>query len=290
MTDETDKIKQRVYVLEYNQPTKKIRKSQPDFPIGMPHGPLDEHRTKSGFFGWSERSNSLRDKPIGFTHIGKPVPMPRPRLNPKGGVYSPVSWKSTGLFNLLEKLKNRDGGEHLPFKKNEWLSLSVTYRVMRPMDHFWKGKERSEANIKPLYVDCRPTGADIDNYIKFTLDCMVKAGVIEDDCSVCHVNAWKVWGTPRNDEESEESTVACLWKMKVPYKTIDIKVPRPIEEIEAEEATKLWIEYQADKARTELEKEIARRVKDEKEHIAALQKKKEDAYRREEDGDVIEID
>ena len=279
-------------ILEYKQQTKKIRKSQPDFPIGLPHGPLDEHRTKSGFFGWSEMSNSVRDKPVGFTHIGKPIPMPSPAMKPEGGVYTPIGWEKTGLFKLLEKMKNVDGGAHIPFKKNEWLSLSVTYRVMRPNEHFVSGKERSEENIKPNYVEAIPTGGDIDDYIKFTLKCMVKAGVLEDDSSVVHVNAWKVWGTPRNDDECEESTVACIYKMRVPYKTIDIKVPRPIEEIESEEATKIWIEYQADKARTELEKEIARRVKDEKKHIAKLQKKKEHAYRyrREDEDEIIDSD
>lgn len=258
------------------------RKQLPDAPAGIPVGPLESLGPVEEYIGGDGPPNSLNDHPFRFTLTGKPTAMPRPRVG-KHGVYSPFDWKSC---KMLQRVKdhaaaaNKCGSMSLPIKKEEWVSISVTYRIQRPNHHF--GKTRDPWNIKPKYLNARPTGSDVDNYLKHTLDCLVKAGVLEDDCCVVHTNVWKIWAEPIVDNESlEDSTTCIVSRMNEPYKPNQ----RPDEETRHErwerrmEDLRDFREWQAWKKKQKEQREAIRVV-------AA----KDKCYLEEIDDEIIELD
>jgi Holliday junction resolvase RusA-like endonuclease len=86
------------------------------------------------------------------------------------------------------------------FEDNVPVSLGMTVFIRRPNYHFVGTKRNNE--IKSSLVDCRVTGGDIDNFIKFVLDALNKT-VYADDKQVCRVYCEKQW---ERDPESNGST------------------------------------------------------------------------------------
>ena len=146
---------------------KPSRKQLPDAPAGISVGPLETYGPVLEYVGGDGPTNSQKDHPFFFTVTGKPAAMPRPRMG-KHGVYMPFDWKSCKmLMRVKEHVENANKSGHMsfrfPIKKEEWVSISVTYRIQRPNHHF--GKTRDRWNIKPQFLNARPTCCDVDNYL-----------------------------------------------------------------------------------------------------------------------------
>lgn len=197
------------------------KREDPSPPIMMPVGPMEPAQ-----HGWSGLDHH-GDVNIGFTVLGKPEPMPRPRFSITHGIYSPKKTEDQPLYKFAKRLvddwhrNNRIAKEAPPFfplMKESWLSVSLTYRIQRPKSHF-RGKARSKDHYTKRAMVDRPTGGDLDNLVKMSLDCLVKAKMIEDDSAVCHINAWKAWADPVPGDGEEESVTVLITQLNQPYKS-----------------------------------------------------------------------
>ena len=76
-----------------------------------------------------------------------------------------------------------------------FLKIQFVFHIKRAKSHFRTGKYANELKPSaPIYHTKRP---DIDNYVKFYLDCMNKV-VYLDDSQVIELSAKKIY----NDKES----------------------------------------------------------------------------------------
>ena len=102
----------------------------------------------------------------------------------RGFVYDPSAKDKKIAY---EEIKKQFTGE--PY--TDALRIAFTFNIKRPKSHWNKYSLKPSA---PIYHTKRP---DIDNYVKFYMDCMNKV-VYLDDSQVIELSAKKIY----NDKES----------------------------------------------------------------------------------------
>ena len=144
-----------------------------------------------------------------FTIHQKPVPMPRPSATvTRTGlrVYSGAKTKGGAFAIEAKRLIRLTYHKAFPmFKDGDTardqvdLHVSITYRIRRPNDHY-KSCNRSKA-VKTSKLLARVTGGDLDNLVKYTLDCM-NSLVYYDDKMITSLSTKKVWAEDPNSDGS----------------------------------------------------------------------------------------
>ena len=119
---------------------------------------------------------------ISITIPGKPIAKNRPRFARRGKFTTTYSDQETeeGLVILeLQKVKERLTGP---------LALEIWFHIKRPKGHFGTGKNAGVLKPSaPKYPNKKP---DIDNMLKFYMDCM-NTVIFHDDSAIITVNAHK---------------------------------------------------------------------------------------------------
>lgn len=120
---------------------------------------------------------------------GVPKALKRHRMTKKGWSYDP-SKKDKQDFIAKIPVESRK----IPLKGE--IVLFMVFTMPRPKKHYRTGKYSHvlKSNAPENHV-IRP---DIDNLLKFVMDCLVDAGVIKDDCQVCAVQMEKLYGEEPN--------------------------------------------------------------------------------------------
>jgi Holliday junction resolvase RusA-like endonuclease len=125
---------------------------------------------------------------------GTPKPQKRHRTSSKNGFtrsYDPSSKDKSIFEKLLLQSKHK--------KLTGAISLSLTFYMPRPKHHFRTGKYKHKLKAKsPVLHINKP---DIDNLIKFVLDC--GNGILwKDDSSISQIEAVKIYSKyPRTEIE-----------------------------------------------------------------------------------------
>jgi Holliday junction resolvase RusA-like endonuclease len=143
-----------------------------------------------------------------FTIHQKPIPMPRPSATfTRTGMrfYSPVKTKGSAFAVEAKRLIQLTyTGKPFPmFKDGDTardqvsLHVKITYRIRRPNDHF-EASNRSKP-VKRSKLLARVTGGDLDNLVKYTLDCM-NSMVYFDDKMITSLATKKVWNQDPNSD------------------------------------------------------------------------------------------
>jgi len=84
--------------------------------------------------------------------------------------------------------------------------LFVIFTMPRPKKHYRTGKFAHI--LKPNAPENHITRPDIDNLLKFVMDCLVDAEVIKDDCQVCAIQMEKIYG----EEPSTTLMIRETWR------------------------------------------------------------------------------
>lgn len=117
--------------------------------------------------------------------IGKPVPQKRPRFSRRGNKVCTYDDQATIKEQWQWQIKSQFKEKIL----NIPLSLDIIYFMTIP---------ESVSNIKKRQmahgVLSHQKKPDLDNLIKFTLDCLNKI-VFQDDSQICEIRAKKIYGT-----------------------------------------------------------------------------------------------
>ena len=115
---------------------------------------------------------------------GKPVAQKRHRHTKKGFVYDPSSKEKKDFIAKLKSLPKK------VFKGD--ISLQVYFYLPYPKKYYRTGKYKGILKDKvPHYCKTRP---DIDNYIKFVMDCL-NGLVYKDDSQVVDIYSNKLYAT-----------------------------------------------------------------------------------------------
>ena len=120
--------------------------------------------------------NNLSELGDQFTIPGKPIAMMRARTLKSGRTYNPqAELKKT--ISLVLSSQHRS-------KKIYSAPLKLFLIFMLPIP---KSKKKT---VPGAWVTTRP---DLDNYIKFTLDCLQHANLITDDSHIVHLTTEKLY-------------------------------------------------------------------------------------------------
>jgi Holliday junction resolvase RusA-like endonuclease len=152
---------------------------------------------------------------VNFTIHQKPIPMPRPSATvTRTGirVYSRVKTKGSAFALEAKRLIQQTYTGGFPmFKDGDTgqdevkLHVTITYPIRRPTDHY-KSSNRSKP-VKTSKLIARVTGGDLDNLVKYTLDCL-NSMVYFDDKMVTRLSTKKVWDQDPNSGGSTSVEVA----------------------------------------------------------------------------------
>jgi Holliday junction resolvase RusA-like endonuclease len=120
-----------------------------------------------------------------FIH-GKPIAKKRPRFARRGKHVVTYNDQETeeGLWLL-------DAKKQIAEKLNGPVVVEVVFSMPRPKSHFGTG--RNAGILKPSAPKEHTQKPDIDNLIKFVLDCLNHCGVWHDDNDVVRIVARKLW-------------------------------------------------------------------------------------------------
>jgi Holliday junction resolvase RusA-like endonuclease len=120
-----------------------------------------------------------------FIH-GKPIAKKRPRFARRGKHVVTYNDQETaeGLWILEAK-------KQIAEKLNGPVVVEVVFSMPRPKSHFGTG--RNAGILKPSAPKEHTQKPDIDNLIKFVLDCLNHCGVWHDDNDVVRIVARKLW-------------------------------------------------------------------------------------------------
>ena len=116
---------------------------------------------------------------------GLPRPQQRHRHTKSGHTYDPSKKDKTPFIAKLLLHK-----PELPLSKS--LMVGIVVSIPRPKSHYGTGK--NEEKLKEG-VQSYPRG-DVDNYAKFILDCMERAGFFYNDSQVVALQVMKEYGEP----------------------------------------------------------------------------------------------
>lgn len=159
-------------------------------------------------------------KMLKFTVRGKPVPLRRHRTS-RGFMYNP-SAKSQLEFRKVvsEMIYPTDNDDAvLPivyddttpvlFEEEEFLAVTILFRLRRPKSHFVGGKP-GPGRLRPTSPGrLHPTRTDVDNLAKFVLDSLNEL-VYADDRQVISLHVAKVLDSEGHCEGATEITISRL--------------------------------------------------------------------------------
>jgi Holliday junction resolvase RusA-like endonuclease len=134
-----------------------------------------------------------------FEIPGNPVAKKRPRFTVRGKhayAYSDqASEEGLWIVQAMEKCKGL-----FPHPLSGPIDIKLFFLIKRPKGHFGTGKNSEMLkDSAPREHTCKP---DVDNMIKFVLDCLNHCGVWRDDCQIVGIEAVKWWTYP-GDEKTE---------------------------------------------------------------------------------------
>ena len=138
---------------------------------------------------------------IKITISGKPIAKARPRFYRRGkgvGVYSDQQTEE-GRWIVLANTQVAGRVTDVA------IHLDMVFVLPRPKGHYGTGRNAGKVkDSAPKYPKGRP---DIDNYIKFSMDCINGMGKVwKDDSQVVSINALKRYGeNPRTEIEIGEA-------------------------------------------------------------------------------------
>jgi Holliday junction resolvase RusA-like endonuclease len=127
---------------------------------------------------------------------GKPISQKRHRHTKKGFTYDPSKPEKKEFISKIEKKPKK------PFKG--YIHLQVYFYIPYPKKYYRTGKYSDQLKDgAPYYCIARP---DVDNYLKFVMDCL-NGIMYEDDSQVVNVEATKMYST-------EPQTIIIIKEMK----------------------------------------------------------------------------
>lgn len=116
---------------------------------------------------------------------GNPCLQKRHRTSRFGHTYDPSSPDKADVVALMHIQAPKK-----PF--NKAISVDLNFFMPRPKSHYRTG--RFAHNLKPSAPTWHTTrSGDIDNFIKFYLDCMSNNVIMNDDCQVCVLTSKKMY-------------------------------------------------------------------------------------------------
>jgi len=128
--------------------------------------------------------------------VGKPISQKRHRHTKKGFTYDPSKPEKKEFISKIEKKPKK------PFKG--YIHLQVYFYIPYPKKYYRTGKYSDQLKDGvPYYCIARP---DVDNYLKFVMDCL-NGIMYEDDSQVVNVEATKMYST-------EPQTIIIIKEMK----------------------------------------------------------------------------
>lgn len=131
---------------------------------------------------------------ITFTHVGKPIPLQRPRFSRTGRVYNPNKCDQRQFAANVEQYKPQT-------PLSGAIRITLKYVFKRPKSHFGTG--RNSAILKSSAPRFHTTKPDVDNLVKFTLDAM-NGVFFMDDKQVVDIRATKVYG-------EDPASIVSMW-------------------------------------------------------------------------------
>ena len=123
---------------------------------------------------------------INISILGQPIAKARPRFRRAGKfvqTYSPQE-SEEGMWVLKAQQQIKDAGIFF----DGLITIRLRYYTRRPKGHFGTG--RNSHILKPSAPKYPDTSNDLDNYIKFTIDCLNHCGIWVDDAKVIGIHAW----------------------------------------------------------------------------------------------------
>ena len=128
-----------------------------------------------------------------ITIHGKPIAKARPRFFRRG--------KFVGTYNAQETEEGRfmlEAHQQIGEPMEGPVSVECIFHIQRPKGHHGTGKNAGTLKASaPEYHTIKP---DVDNYLKFVLDCL-NGLAWKDDGQVVEVWGWKVYGIPKTEIE-----------------------------------------------------------------------------------------
>jgi Holliday junction resolvase RusA-like endonuclease len=122
---------------------------------------------------------------INISIPGQPIAKARPRFRRAGKfvkTYSPQE-SEEGMWVLKAQQQIKDAGIFF----NGLIEIRIRFYTQRPRSHFGSGKNAN--NLKASAPSFPDTSKDIDNYCKFTLDCLNHCGIWVDDAKIIGIDA-----------------------------------------------------------------------------------------------------
>lgn len=161
---------------------------------------------KSPLYWKIDSDEVIQTEFLKFTVHGKPVPLRRHRTS-RGFVYNPSALAQESFREVVQSILspenlNLDGNGETFFYEEDFLAITVIFRLRRPRNHFIGNKagpgRLRETAPKKLFAG----RVDVDNLAKFVLDSL-NGLVYQDDRQVVSLHATKVYDC---DGECEGST------------------------------------------------------------------------------------
>lgn len=140
-----------------------------------------------------------------LTHLGEPMPLPRPRvrvMSGKDGRPWPKLYLPAKARRRMDEIAAEWRAQRLPCLLGP-LVCEIAFAFARPQMQLGTG--RNAGVVKPRYLDARPAGADVDNCAKLCLDALQGTAFANDD-QIAELHATKLY-TDQAAVESPQTIV-----------------------------------------------------------------------------------
>ena len=167
-----------------------------------------------------ERGNNT--KLLKFTVRGKPVPLRRHRTS-RGFMYNPsakmqmefrqvvsdIIYPTAPPSSVEEYIESSSAQPEPIFKEDEYLAVTLLFRLKRPKSHF-VGSKPGPGRLRPTSPGrLHTTRTDIDNLAKFVLDSLNELAYV-DDRQIISLHATKVLDSEGHCEGATEVVIRRL--------------------------------------------------------------------------------
>eukprot|EP00978_Attheya_sp_CCMP212_P011846 scaffold29409_cov44-Attheya_sp.AAC.2 len=163
---------------------------------------IDVDEDEDGHGHGQSTFTAASNKIVKFTVRGKPIPLRRHRTA-RGFVYNPSAGAQDAFRNVVQSLLPplvdtedglmMSGIGHTLFHEDEYVFMTIVFRLRRPRNHFKSNK--AEKGLRPSAPGrLHPVKTDVDNLAKFVLDSL-NGLLYVDDRQVVSLHATKVYDT-----------------------------------------------------------------------------------------------
>lgn len=150
-------------------------------------------KTVAGYF--TSEPNQTIEPSDRIIILGAPIAKKRPRFARRGKFTATINDQETEEGRFLFEAQKQWQKPPLPGP----LAIDLFFVMPRPKAHYGTGKNAKVLKATAPYYHAGKKRFDIDNCIKFTLDCLNEL-VYEDDGQVVAISAEKRYGeTPRTE-------------------------------------------------------------------------------------------